>query len=94
MTLVAVRGNPLALGSFAERQIDSRISEQRMNRILERSHSVVAEPRSSAPDHHVAMPAKVKAEQALHFAESLARGEPNRKKIVLTTIADQVRELI
>jgi pyruvate dehydrogenase (quinone) len=40
------------------------------------------------------MPAKVKAEQALHFAESLARGEPNRKKIVLTTIADRVRELI
>jgi pyruvate dehydrogenase (quinone)/pyruvate oxidase len=40
------------------------------------------------------MPAKVKAEQALHFAESLARGEPNRKKIVLTTISDQVRELI
>jgi pyruvate dehydrogenase (quinone)/pyruvate oxidase len=26
------------------------------------------------------MPAKVKGEQALHFAESLARGEPNRKK--------------
>ena len=40
------------------------------------------------------MPAKVKAEQALHFAESLARGEPNRKKIVLTTITDRVRELI
>jgi pyruvate dehydrogenase (quinone)/pyruvate oxidase len=40
------------------------------------------------------MPAKVKAEQALHFAESLARGEPNRKKIALTTISDQVREVI
>jgi pyruvate dehydrogenase (quinone) len=40
------------------------------------------------------MPAKVKAEQALHFAESLARGEPNRKKIALTTISDQVREMI
>jgi pyruvate dehydrogenase (quinone)/pyruvate oxidase len=40
------------------------------------------------------MPAKVKAEQALHFAESLARGEPNRKKIALTTVSDQVRELI
>jgi len=40
------------------------------------------------------LPAKVKAEQALHFAESLARGEPNRKKIVLTTLSDQVRELI
>jgi len=40
------------------------------------------------------MPAKVKADQALHFAESLARGEPNRKKIALTTISDQVKELI
>ena len=40
------------------------------------------------------MPAKVKAEQALHFAESLARGEPNRKKIALTTLSDKVREMI
>ncbi len=40
------------------------------------------------------MPAKVKAEQALHFAESLARGEPNRKKIALTTLSDTVREMI
>jgi len=39
-------------------------------------------------------PAKVKAQQALHFAESLARGEPNRKKITLTTISDKVREVI
>ena len=40
------------------------------------------------------MPAKVRAEQALHFAESLARGEPNRKKIALTILSDQVREMI
>jgi pyruvate dehydrogenase (quinone) len=40
------------------------------------------------------MPAKVEAQQALHFAESLARGEPNRKKIALTTMSDAVRELI
>ena len=40
------------------------------------------------------MPAKVKAEQAVHFAESLARGEPNRKKIALTALSDKVRELI
>jgi pyruvate dehydrogenase (quinone) len=40
------------------------------------------------------LPAKVKAEQALHFAESLAKGEPNRKKIALTAISDKVRELI
>lgn len=40
------------------------------------------------------LPAKVKTEQALHFAESLARGEPNRKKIALTAISDKVREII
>jgi pyruvate dehydrogenase (quinone) len=39
-------------------------------------------------------PAKVKMEQAMHFAESLARGEPNRKKIALTTLSDKVREMI
>ena len=40
------------------------------------------------------LPAKVKAEQALHFAESLARGEPNRSKIALTTLSDKVREIV
>ncbi len=29
------------------------------------------------------LPGKITAEQALHFAESLARGEPNRGKIAL-----------
>src|SRR6185312_4073500 len=38
--------------------------------------------------------ARVNAEQALHFAKSLARGEPNRKKIALTAISDKIRELI
>jgi len=40
------------------------------------------------------LPGKVKAEQALHFAESLARGEPNRSKIALTVASDKVRELV
>ncbi len=40
------------------------------------------------------LPGKIKAEQALHFAESLARGEPNRKKIALTVASDKVREMI
>jgi pyruvate dehydrogenase (quinone)/pyruvate oxidase len=40
------------------------------------------------------LPAKVNARQALHFAESLARGEPNSKKIALTVLSDKVRELI
>jgi pyruvate dehydrogenase (quinone) len=40
------------------------------------------------------MPPRVTARQALHFAESLARGEPNRRKIALTVVADKVREVI
>lgn len=40
------------------------------------------------------MPAKVTLEQAAHFAQSLAKGEPNRKKIALTVLEDKVRELI
>ena len=40
------------------------------------------------------LPAKVNAEQALKFAESLARGEPNRSKIALTVASDKVRELV
>jgi pyruvate dehydrogenase (quinone) len=40
------------------------------------------------------MPPKIDAEQALHFAESLARGEPNRGKIAATALSDKIRELI
>ncbi len=40
------------------------------------------------------MPPKIKPEQALHFAESLAKGEPNRKEIAMTVIADKVKEMI
>ena len=40
------------------------------------------------------MPAKVSLDQAARFAESLARGEPNRGKIALTVLSDKVRELI
>lgn len=40
------------------------------------------------------MPPKVTARQALRFAESLAKGEPNRGKIALTVVRDKVRELI
>lgn len=40
------------------------------------------------------LPGKVTAEQAVHFAESLVRGEPNRGKIALTAVSDKVREMI
>ena len=40
------------------------------------------------------MPPKIKAGQAVKFAESLLRGEPNRTKIALTTLHERVRELV
>jgi len=40
------------------------------------------------------MPAKIKTKQALHFAESLARGQPKRMKIATTILEDKVRELV
>jgi pyruvate dehydrogenase (quinone) len=40
------------------------------------------------------MPPSVTMDQASKFAESLARGEPNRKKIALTVAEDKVREMV
>jgi pyruvate dehydrogenase (quinone)/pyruvate oxidase len=40
------------------------------------------------------MPAKTTTKQALHFAESLARGQPKRMKIATTILEDKVRELV
>jgi pyruvate dehydrogenase (quinone)/pyruvate oxidase len=40
------------------------------------------------------MPPKVTLDQATKLAKSLARGEPNREKIVATVIEDRVKELI
>jgi pyruvate dehydrogenase (quinone)/pyruvate oxidase len=39
------------------------------------------------------MPPKIKPKQAVHLAESLAKGEPNRKEIALTLIANKVKEM-
>jgi pyruvate dehydrogenase (quinone) len=40
------------------------------------------------------MPPKVTVEQAAKFAESLIKGQPNRKKIALTVLSDTVRESV
>ena len=40
------------------------------------------------------MPAKITLDQAAKFAQSLARGEPNRAKIAWTVLSDKVREMI
>jgi pyruvate dehydrogenase (quinone) len=40
------------------------------------------------------MPPKVSLEQALHFAEALAKGQPEGKKIALTLFRDKLNELL
>ncbi|MGH2458099.1 MAG: thiamine pyrophosphate-dependent enzyme, partial [Chloroflexota bacterium] len=40
------------------------------------------------------LPPKITPEQAVKFAEALARGEPNREKIVLTVASDKVHEIV
>jgi pyruvate dehydrogenase (quinone)/pyruvate oxidase len=40
------------------------------------------------------MPPKTTAKQAAKFAESLAKGEPNRGKIALTVLEDKVKEMV
>jgi pyruvate dehydrogenase (quinone) len=44
--------------------------------------------------HEPPMPPKLKATQAAHLAEALARGTPNRGRIGLTVLSDTVRELV
>jgi hypothetical protein len=40
------------------------------------------------------MPGKITTNQALRFAESLARGEPKLMHIATTILEDKVRELV
>ena len=44
--------------------------------------------------HEPPMPPSVTLDQAAHFATSLAKGEPNRKKIALTVAEDKIREMV
>ncbi|HEY4247719.1 MAG TPA: thiamine pyrophosphate-dependent enzyme [Lacunisphaera sp.] len=44
--------------------------------------------------HEPPMPGRVKAKQALHLAESMAKGTPQRLKIATTIAEDMVRELV
>jgi hypothetical protein len=40
------------------------------------------------------LPPKVKAKQAAHLAESLARGTPDCRRIIETVVENKVRELL
>ena len=40
------------------------------------------------------LPGNITAEQALHFAEALGKGEKDRWKIIRTVLEDKIREVI
>jgi pyruvate dehydrogenase (quinone) len=40
------------------------------------------------------LPGNITAEQALHFAEALVKGEKHRMKIIKTVLQDKVREIV
>jgi pyruvate dehydrogenase (quinone)/pyruvate oxidase len=44
--------------------------------------------------HEPPMPAEITTDQALKFAEALAKGQPKRMKIAATVTEDKVREMI
>jgi pyruvate dehydrogenase (quinone)/pyruvate oxidase len=44
--------------------------------------------------HEPPMPPKIRPQQAMHFAEALARGTPHAGKIALTALSDSVREMV
>ena len=44
--------------------------------------------------HEPPMPPKIKPQQALHMAEALAKGEPERKGIIATLLEDRIREMV
>jgi pyruvate dehydrogenase (quinone)/pyruvate oxidase len=63
-----------------------------LDSVLSRSDAVLIE--AVVDEFTPPMPAKIKASQALHLAEALVRGEPNRAKIAITSAHDRVRELV
>jgi pyruvate dehydrogenase (quinone)/pyruvate oxidase len=44
--------------------------------------------------HEPPWPPKIDIKQALHLAESLAKGSPNRAKIALTLASDVIKQVI
>jgi pyruvate dehydrogenase (quinone) len=63
-----------------------------LDRVLAHPGPVVIE--AIVDSNEPPMPAKVTARQALHFAESLAKGTPDRSKIIGTLVEDKIRELV
>ncbi len=81
-----------AVGASGVRIDDPQTAGQRLDEALAMPGPVLIE---AVVDQFTPMlPAKITADQAVKFAESLAKGEPNRLKIALTAAKDTVRQIV
>src|SRR5688500_1883829 len=81
-----------ACGAAAMTIDDPALCGQMLDEALQTPGPVVVE--AIVDPFEPPMPPKITAKQAVHLAESLAKGEPNRKEIALTLIADKVKEMV
>jgi pyruvate dehydrogenase (quinone)/pyruvate oxidase len=81
-----------ALGATGYAVADSKDAGSAVERLLNTEGPAVLE--ASVDPYEPPMPAHITLEQAAHFAKSLARGEPERMKIITTVATDKLREVI
>jgi pyruvate dehydrogenase (quinone)/pyruvate oxidase len=81
-----------ACGGRGFRIDDPALCAQTMQRAFETPGPVIIE--AVVDPNEPPLPPKIMPEQAIHFAEALVRGEPNREKLALTVLSETVRELI
>ncbi|ADW71284.1 thiamine pyrophosphate-dependent enzyme [Granulicella tundricola] len=81
-----------AVGAEGVRIDDQATAGEMLDKALAMPGPVIIE---AVVDPFTAMlPPKITPTQALHFSESLMKGEPNRMKIALTAASDTVRQII
>jgi pyruvate dehydrogenase (quinone) len=81
-----------AVGADGVRIEDPKTAGEQLDAALAMPGPAVIE---AVVDPYTAMlPPKINAKQAIHFSESLLRGEPDRMRIALTAAADTVRQII
>jgi pyruvate dehydrogenase (quinone) len=81
-----------AVGADGVRIEDPQTAGEQFDRALAMPGPTIIE---AVVDPNTAMlPAKIDAKQAIHFSESLLRGEPDRMRIALTAASDTVRQII
>jgi pyruvate dehydrogenase (quinone) len=81
-----------AVGAAGFRIEDPRDAESTLKQALEYDGPAVVE--AVVDQNEPPLPGHVKLNQAIHFAEALAKGEKDTKEIVKTIVEDKVREVI